>query len=44
MRRKPCLTLKILPPVEPPACENKRQQTIELMDTVYETMNHAYWE
>lgn len=44
MRRKPCLTLKILPPIKPPACENKRQQTIELMDTVYETMHNAYWE
>ena len=44
LRRKPCLTLKILPPVAPPSGGNKRAQTMQLMDTVYNVMNKAYWE
>ena len=44
LRRKPCLTLKILPPVAPPSGGNKRVQTMQLMDTVYNVMNKAYWE
>ncbi|WP_321004398.1 glycosyltransferase [Eisenbergiella porci] len=43
LKRRPCLTLKILPPVYPAESANKRQQTVELMDIVYDRMNTAYW-
>ncbi|MFR6330797.1 MAG: hypothetical protein ACLUOI_19695 [Eisenbergiella sp.] len=42
LKRRPCLTLKILLRCILPSA-NKRQQTVELMDTVYDRMNTAYW-